>query len=116
MIDGINSESIDTAVHPELQNIFHLDFDQRISVVQVRLGSEELVKVALTSPRVVRPCSRVEHGDPVIWILSNASILWTISPNVEVFIVGRSVRRQHKPVVLVACMIWLRKFISDEIC
>lgn len=116
VVDGINSESIDTSLHPEVQNILHFDLDQRISVVQVRLSGEELVKVALTPSLVIRPCSRVEHGDPVIWILSNASYHWAISPDVEVFIAGRSVRRQHKPVVLVACVIWLRKFISNEIC
>lgn len=103
MIDCINSKSVNSAIHPECQNLFHFRSYRWISVVQIGLFSQELMKVTLSSFFVIRPSSRVENGDPVVGVLphSGLRIYWTIHPYVEIFITICSIKRLQKPFVFV---------------
>ena len=58
---SVHSESINTQIEPESENIFHLFQNERISVIEIWLANNELVKVELTPLLSVLPGRVSEH-------------------------------------------------------
>lgn len=63
MVDGIDPKSISTFFQPVLENVQHFLVHYLVTVVQVWLFLSELMKVALSSGRVIGPSASVEHSD-----------------------------------------------------
>lgn len=101
MIDCINSKAVNSTIHPECQNLLHFLSYRWISVVQIGLFCQELMKVTFVSFFSVRPSSRVKDGDPVIRILSHSINHWTIHPYVEIVKSFCPIKRLQKPFMFI---------------
>src|SRR6478609_2490646 len=80
-IDGIEAQSIDTAVQPEAHVVERCLANVRVVEVQIRLCTQEIVQVVLPAARLPSPGDATEDRQPVV---RRRAVLARIGPYVPV--------------------------------
>ena len=101
-VDGIHTEAVDAAIHPEFgdsqQRLLHL----RIVHIHLRLAAQKIVHIILPAPGIPCPCRAAKNRLPVI---GRRTVCLGISPDVPVrFGIGPARAALGEPGVQIRCV------------